>query len=111
MSEVKIISNYHLRETQYFYELSDKDQTIVESQYDWMDKEELDESQFFKYRDSWYSFCDFMSLHNKVYCPNPPDFMVGWDGYLTDSFFSGVLICYPQNDGFNDELIQIATFY
>ena len=108
---VKIISNYHLREMQYFYELSDKDQNIVKSQYDWMDSEELDNASFFKYRNSWYSLCDFMSLHNKMHFPNPPDFMKGWDGYLNDSFFSGVLIRYPQDDGYNDELIQVATFY
>ena len=114
MNEVKIVSNYHRRELSYLYELNSKDRAIVKDQFDWIDSSDTctwDEEQFFKYRDSWYCLSDFMSLHNKVYCPNPPDFMSDWDGYLNDSFFSGILIRYPQDDGFNDEMIQIATFY
>ena len=48
-----------------------------------------------------------MNLHNKVYCVNPPEFMKGWDGYISDSFFSGVLIKISDDN----EEYQIGTYY
>lgn len=112
MSDVKIVTNNHERKVYYLFELSEHEQTIVKREFDWIDSNDIanwEEEQFFNYRDTWYCLSDFMSLHNKVYCSNPPDFMQGWDGYLTDSFFSGILIKYPCDH--DSEYIIVATFY
>ena len=106
MSEVKVVTNNHEREMYYLYELSERDQKTIKQDYNWMDAEALDSESFFKYCERWYSLSDFMSLHNKVYNPNPPDFMDGWDGYLSDSFFSGVLIKVLE-----DNYCIVGTFY
>ena len=109
MSEVKIITNNHVRELRYLYELSESEQNTVKKDFDWIDDSSTaswDDELFINYRNSWYCLSDFMSLHNKVYNPNPPDFMQGFDGYLSDSFFSGILIKL-----FDDNLCTLAWFY
>jgi hypothetical protein len=109
MAELTIKTNHHWRPFKYANEVPKK---ILDNEFDWMEKDEdglpkdyLD--GFICYRGTWYHTEDFMSLHNKVHCPNPPDFMKGWDGYHSDSFFSGVLIKL-SDDG---ECYQIATYY
>ena len=106
-NEVKIITNYHWREFIYLCEMSEADQMIVRNQFDWIDESEIESTLFMNYHDRWYALDDFMSLHNKIHSPNPPDFMDGWDGYLNDTYFSGVLIKVSEECDF----YQIATFY
>jgi hypothetical protein len=55
---------------------------------DWSEEEEL----AFKYKDYEYFLREFTNIHNKVYNPNPPEWMKEFDGIKSDSFFSGVLI-------------------
>ena len=81
------------------------DREEVETYYavpDWSDgQEEL----AFKYRDSEYFLSQFMNIHNKVYSPNPPEWMLEFDGYLSDSFFSGILIKL-----IDDETVKAYTY-
>ena len=49
--------------------------------FDWMDEETRLNELFFRYLGHCYSMSEFMRS------PIP-----GWDGYLSDSFFSGILI-------------------
>ena len=87
-----------------FFQYSDEVPKKVLQDYDHLDKEEnLD--GWFKYRKRWYHQSDFLSLHNKVHCPESP-FPKKWDGYLNDSAFSGVLIKL-SDDG---EMYQVGTF-
>jgi hypothetical protein len=46
----------------------------------------------FRYKGELYYLSDIMDLTNKFYNPNPPDWMKGYHGYRSDSFFSGILI-------------------
>lgn len=101
MSDTKVITNNHEREIKYIWSMSDSEVKQVKKEFDWIDDSSTvswDEEGFIYYRDNWYCLSDFMSLHNKIYCPNPPEFMRGWDGYLSDSFFSGVLIKLLDSD-------------
>lgn len=110
MSEVKVITNNHIRSMHYLWELSEREQEIVKHEFDWINTNDTvswEEEQFIKYRDNWYCLSDFMSLHNKFYCPNPPDFMQGWDGYLSDSFYSGILIRLSDDHDY----CVMATYY
>ena len=73
------------RETLYFCQLDTKEQQIVSDKFDYFTAEELDEQSFFKYRGEWYTLSDFLRIENN-------SDLNGWDGYSSDSYFSGVLI-------------------
>lgn len=77
MNSIKIYGNNHEIETYY---------AVPE----W--NEEGEEELAFKYKDNEYFLSEFMNIHNKIYNPNPPEWMLEFDGYKSDSFFSGILI-------------------
>jgi len=94
---LQIITNNHVRELKYIWELSPKEQKAVKNShnFDWINDSSVtnwDEELFINYKDYWFCLSDFMSLHNHVYCPTPPKEFNGWDGYTNDSYFSGTLI-------------------
>jgi len=88
---LEIISNYHWRETDY---------AIPE----WGDAEE----ECFTYRGELYFLSEFM----RTSFPNAPAWIMDWQGYHGDSFFSGILVRfggYDENpDHYGD--IQVATY-
>jgi len=79
--ELKIYGNNHEIETYY---------TVP----DWNEDKPEDEQMelAFKYKDHEYFLSEFMAVHNKVHNPNPPEWMLEFDGYMSDSYFSGILI-------------------
>ena len=82
---VTIKTNNVPREMFYLFQLNDKDQKVIRKQFDYFNEEELDEQNFFKYKDYWYCLSDFLAVRDN-------DTFKGWDGYSSDSYFSGVLI-------------------
>jgi hypothetical protein len=70
------------------------------------DKEDPDFEQCFKYKEQIYFLSEFMNIHNKFYQPNPPEWMKEFDGYKSDSYFSGLLIKISE-DG---EAVKIYTY-
>ena len=52
--------------------------------FDYMD--DIDTGNFFRYKGRVYSTDEFMRVDDNS------DFLGGWDGYSSDSYFSGVLI-------------------
>lgn len=103
IDNVTIISNNHDYPIIYGFELTDKQK----KEFDYMDEETLESSQFVFYKNWLYCFDSFMNLHNKIYEPNPPECFKGWDGYSSDSYFSGVLIKF-SNSG---DSVKIARYY
>ena len=99
---VEIITDHKWKNFRYGYEVPAK---IRLEDYDWLEDEEKFD-KWIKYRDRYYHLSEFMNLHNKIHCVNPPEFMDGYDGYISDSFFSGVLIKISE-DG---EQYKIATY-
>jgi len=57
---------------------------VLRNQFDWMDDPEASD-MFFKYRNRWYNVAEFLTVHRLPA-------LAGWDGYLADSYFSGILI-------------------
>ena len=90
---MKIITNNHWREMEYRLP-------------DWKDnQDELELSFLFKGRR--YFLSEFLSLHDGVYIPNTIEEFNGYDGYLSDSYFTGVLIkLSPSGEG-----VQVAWYY
>ena len=53
----------------------------------------------FRYRGRTYFISEFLAINNRFHNPNPPEWMKEFDGYQSDSFFSGILIkLSPDND-------------
>ena len=79
-----------------FYELP---QEIQEERKD--DYQTIEESHFFLYRDYYYDLQDFMRFDD-----NRPTGFKGWDGHLSETFFSGVLV-----KMLDDETVLVASYY
>ena len=103
---LKIIGNGIPREILYGYNLSKKEK----EDFDWLD--DIDCSPFFRYRGTVYSLNEIMAVNNPVHNPNPPDWQKGFDGYMGDSYFSGVLVKFGSNDLPDDtDYIRVYRFY
>ena len=92
----KILTDNKWKYFKYRYEVP---QNVLDQDYDHLDEDSLD--GFIKYRRNWYHISDFMlpmSQFDKEFKE--------WHAYLSDSFFSGILIR-VSDDG---EQYQIATF-
>ena len=98
---MKITTNNNWRLFLNFDELTAAEQ----SGFDWMNEEEQECGSFFRYRCAVYSLSDFMVLgrHGSA---APKEFN-GWDGYASDSFFSGVLIKVDEDFG---DTYKVATY-
>jgi len=87
---MNIITNNVPRQLIYGYELSPDEK----HEFDYI--ADIEEHDFFRYRGFVYDPSEFMSA-GRI------DELKGWDGYSSDSYFSGTVIRYP--DGASDEVI------
>lgn len=91
---VKIITNNVPRLLLDSYELSVKER----EEFDYLDWDKLeageDSATFFRYKGRTYDLSEFMVFSS------PDGWHDGWNGYSSDSFFSGVVIrmCADDND-------------
>jgi len=101
MNELTIITNNVPRDVIEAYELTLKEQAEFDY-YDWnriiAGKEN---PNFFRYKGEVYDIGEFMPIGNLV--PS----LKGWDGYQSESFFSGILLKYVDNF----ERVIIARYY
>ena len=94
MSELTIRTNGHYRKILDWSELNEKEQ----EEYAYLEEEGF--CGFFRYKGWTYFLGDFMRIGNDA-----P--FTGWDGYHSDSFFSGVLVKY-SNCG---DAVKVATYF
>lgn len=93
-----IYGNNHNRPLVYGYELSDKEK----KEFDYIDN--IDEKfTGFRYKNNVYDLNEFERIEK-----NHPFFNV-FDGYISDSFFSGIGIKLNCEDGFF-EFVKVYTF-
>lgn len=85
MSNIKIMTNNKPRQLIYGYELTDKQK----QDFDYIDG--IDSHDFVKYKNNIYDLSEFMRAENN-------DSLKGWDGYSSDSYFSGTLVRYIDSD-------------
>ena len=81
---MKIITNNKPRQLVCGFELSDKQN----HDFDYID--DIDNHDFVIYKNNVYDLSEFMRVENN-------DKLKGWDGYSSDSFFSGTLIKYADD--------------
>lgn len=94
---MEIKTNNQWREFIYWNNLTEKEQL----EFDYMDTEEQENATFLRYRNWVYSLDCFMRINKDSPFPK-------WDGYYSDSFFSGVLIKLSDDDS---SMYKIATYY
>ena len=71
-----------------------------------IDEERIDECTFVRYRGHPYLFEDFTRLEGM------DEALKGWDGYHAESFSSGVLVKYAEEDGETDfERVIMGSYY
>lgn len=85
MSNIKIMTNNKPRQLVYGYELTDKQK----QDFDYI--EDIDSHDFVKYKNNIYDLSEFMRVENN-------DSLKGWEGYSSDSYFSGTLVKYIDDD-------------
>ena len=96
---LEIITNNVPRDLLYPYELSNKD--WEDTCYDEKDRQRAEQEgdTFIKYNNHVYSLADFMRVEDnsplKGVEDNSP--LKGWHGYLSETFFSGILIKYCED--------------
>jgi len=106
MSEkITIKTDNKFRKPIYSYELSDKEL----KDFDYLDADELEVRQFLRYRDHVYDLGDFVRIESRE--KTPPNSishpLQDWDGYASDSFFSGIVIKWDRDC----ERVKIGRYY
>lgn len=98
---MEIVSNNVPRQVFYGYELTDKERI----EFDYLEEDELRERAFFKYKGETYDMGEFMRVTDVMALHN--DQLKDWHGYMADSYFSGILVRYTDND---DEIV-VGQFF
>ena len=115
---LKIVTNNVPRDVVSFYEM---DHQIMFDEFDIdVNDPELDEDmiadlcsmQFVKFRGVWYDVNDFITTSPGPWNHGLPEEFKEWDGYASDSFFSGTLLKYVRDDDRMDfDRVVMATYY
>jgi hypothetical protein len=97
MNEIKITTNNIPRPILYGYELTPAER----AEFDYYNEDELDCAMFFRYKGEVYDIGEFMRV------PKYNPFPDAWAGYMSDSYFSGILIRFPDDD---DDYVIVGRY-
>jgi len=76
---MKITSNFQPRDLVSYWDVPP---AILADQFDYLEE---GEGSFFQYKNHWYSLDNFLKVQDGLLSRH-------WDGYSSDSYFSGVLV-------------------
>lgn len=94
---VTIKTNRNWRKFSYRSEVPAK---VLESQFSHLSDDNDAFDNFFQYRGTWYHLSDFLGASDM------PE-LKGWDGYSSDSYFSGVVVKVSRNG----ERYKVGTYF
>jgi hypothetical protein len=97
---MKIISNNQWRDFVMGYELTESER----SDFDYI--EDIDSHFFIRYRGNLVDLSDFMAIDKTTLLPADNQSMQDWQGYVSDSYFSGLVLRYSEDY----EQYQIGTY-
>ena len=104
MTDVTIICNQVPRDIVDAWELS----AVERADFDYLDWEKIeageDSASFFRYMGETYDLGDIPAVDHR---PDMDRFFQAWDGILSDTFFSGILVRYVDEC----ERIIVGRFY
>ena len=94
---VKVITNNRPRPVIEAWELSPEER----QEFDYLDWPAIvagnDTASFFRYRGNVYDLGEFSADYGITRGAGLPDHLVKWDGYLSDSFFSAIVVRYVDD--------------
>ena len=91
MADIIIKTNNVPRDVKYGYEMP----VEFHSEFDYIDTEEFPVHHFVVYKGEWIDLDEFTSPRSCV--SDMLSLAKNWDGYRSDSFFSGIVIKYLNN--------------
>ena len=94
---MRIISNYQERDILFSHEVPP---SVLDREFNYHSSEERENALFFVYKKQYYCLDQFMRTTDETMKDK------GWDGYHSDSFFSGILV---RLDLENDK-VKVATY-
>ena len=104
---LKITTNNHPRPIIAEYELSAEER----KEFDYLDWDAIDRGEdsrsFFRYRGQLYDLNDIPSTRPGMWGGYPELHAKGWDGFASDSFFSGVAVRYTED--FESVVVALVT--
>ena len=100
---MEIITNNVPRHITYGYELP----ASARKDFDWMSDEDFDCAEFVRYKRHWYALSEFMRIEPTTATNVQFAGWNEWDGYSSDSFFSGVLVRFCQDC----EAVIVGRYY
>ena len=92
---MRIISNFQERELLSHFEVPP---SVLDREFDYLSPEDRESALFFKYKGYYYSLDQIMRTSDKMLTDK------GWNGYHSDSYFSGILV------SVNDNKVKVATY-
>jgi hypothetical protein len=105
---MKIVTNHQQRLLLDAHNLTSKER----AEHDYLDWDAIergeDSATFIRYLGHAYLLSDFSGDYGITRGAGLPDVFAGWDGYLSESFFSGVVIRFVPDD--NDRVI-VGRYY
>ena len=101
---MKIKTNNAPRDVLFWWDLTDAERV----EFDYLDSDTAQaDASFLRYRGNVYDLGEFMHISRTV-APHPQrQGWEDWDGYHSDSYFSGMLVRYVEDC----ERVIIATYY
>ena len=84
------------------YQLSERER----KEFDYID--DFSFAYFVRYKGELYDLGDFMILNPQTVGVEPSLGSIGWHGYASDSYFSGIVMRYAEGD---DDRVIIGTYY
>ena len=100
MASLTVKTNNVPREYIYGSCFQGKERMEMLNQFDYLTEEEFDSCSFVNYKGHWYDLGEFMRVGDSELGK------LKWQGYSSDSYFSGVAIRYVEDD----ERIVIGTY-
>ena len=94
---MKIITNNQWRDFFYLWDLPEKYQKTALADYDHLDEHESWDNWII-YKDRLYHLSDFMMTRPNVWGGYPELYNKGWDGCLSETFFSCVVIALSDSN-------------
>lgn len=98
---ITVTTNHVPRDVIDAYELSEKER----QEFGYLDWEKIergeDSASFFRYKGMLYDLGEFQIV--STWQPS----LTGWDGYISDTFFSGIIVKYVEDY----ERVIVGTFY
>lgn len=106
---LNIVTNGHARPIVYAYELTQREIASAGMSPDDVRQSSEDGESFVRYRGSVIPLNDFSASWGMSRDSGLPGELAGWHGYLSDSYFSGLVIRYPDES--DTDYVVVGRFW